>query len=345
MTYKPLGVFRTLLALIVIGQHVRVVGPAWMNQGELWIGSAAVLVFFALSGQVITEAAETFYARRPIPFAVNRAIRIVPQFVVALILSAGLHLLLGPGFFPNAFANADFATMFSPVNLVLNAFSILPGFHPHYAFVPYTWAIVIEVIFYSALFLGLFASLKLDAKWIRRGLLAFAVALFLFRHLAGGPVIFDYAAFFVYGAACYWSLRDRSWPAIVTAVISYAACVFVCLVIWADDPGRLIWTGLVAVLLPVIPALSAVRVSDKVRRLDRRIGDLSYPIYLQQYAVILAVYAFAPRAWWSIALVFVLAILAGWLSDRLLERSIVSLRDKVRGRSLSDEELGTTTAP
>lgn len=345
MTYRPLGAFRTLLALIVIGQHVRVVGPAWMNQGEIWIGSAAVITFFALSGLVITEAAETFYARRPIPFAVNRAIRIVPQFILAMVLSIGLHLFLGPDFFPNAFAKVDFATMFSPTNLVMNAFSILPGFSPEYFFVRYTWAIVVEIIFYGALFLGLLASLRLDARWVRRGLLLLATALFLFRYLVGGPPILDHGVFFVFGAACYWSLRDRSWQAILVAVVSYIVSIGVCLVIWENDPGRLIWTIMVAVLLPIVPLLASIRVSDRVRRIDRRIGDLSYPIYLQQSVVILAVYAFAPKAYWSIGLVFVLAILIGWLSDRLLERSIVSLRDKVRGRSLSDEELGTTSAP
>src|SRR5690242_14321699 len=88
MPYRPFGTLRTLLALLVLLQHVGHVGPIEMQANWSWAtGSVAVLVFFVLSGFVITEAAENTYWKRPLRFAANRALRIIPQYVMSLALS------------------------------------------------------------------------------------------------------------------------------------------------------------------------------------------------------------------------------------------------------------------
>ena len=50
-------------------------------------GSLAVLAFFALSGFVIAEAADVAYRGRPVAFLGNRLLRIVPHFVLAMMIS------------------------------------------------------------------------------------------------------------------------------------------------------------------------------------------------------------------------------------------------------------------
>ena len=77
--YRPFGTLRTALAGLVMLHHfgIHLAGPdlaAALRQVDL--GRLAVVVFFVLSGFVITEAAVTFYSGRPIAFASNRLLRI-----------------------------------------------------------------------------------------------------------------------------------------------------------------------------------------------------------------------------------------------------------------------------
>jgi peptidoglycan/LPS O-acetylase OafA/YrhL len=69
--YRPFGAMRLCLALLVMLQHY----AQWCYPNSIQRvvmlfepGSAAVLVFFFLSGFVITEAAELIYRDRPIVF-------------------------------------------------------------------------------------------------------------------------------------------------------------------------------------------------------------------------------------------------------------------------------------
>lgn len=88
MSYNPFEIFRTLLAFLVLLQHTGHVGPAVIRIGSYAAGSIAVLVFFTPSGFGITEVANQFYRGRPWAFLANRAMRIVPQYFVAVIASS-----------------------------------------------------------------------------------------------------------------------------------------------------------------------------------------------------------------------------------------------------------------
>lgn len=85
VSYRPFEIFRTLLAFLVLLQHIGHAGPADMIIGRYVTGSIAVIVFFNLSGFCITEAADQFYRWRTWAFPANRAIRILPQYFVAVI--------------------------------------------------------------------------------------------------------------------------------------------------------------------------------------------------------------------------------------------------------------------
>ena len=86
--YRSFGGFRLLLAVLVMVQHFGAdLAPAPLATAlaPYFTESVAVLVFFALSGFVITEAVDSVYRNRPIPFLTNRLLRIVPHFLLALI--------------------------------------------------------------------------------------------------------------------------------------------------------------------------------------------------------------------------------------------------------------------
>src|SRR3989442_4507714 len=92
--YKPFGMFRLFLALLVAESHAhgllgldRPHNSAWNSQGTI-----AVLIFFVLSGFVITEALTVFYKDRMDRFLLNRLLRLVPPYCAALV---GAISLLG----------------------------------------------------------------------------------------------------------------------------------------------------------------------------------------------------------------------------------------------------------
>jgi peptidoglycan/LPS O-acetylase OafA/YrhL len=78
-----------------------------------------------------------------------------------------------------------------------------------------------------------------------------------------------------------------------------------------------------------------------LRKVDRRLGDLSFPIYLQQYTVLVISAAFLPVSYWTVALVFTGALAIAWVSDVLLESPLRMVRDRIRGRSLRLETNGS----
>lgn len=345
MTYRPFGAFRTLLALLVVAQHVGPLGPAGMDWTVWATGSTAVLAFFALSGFVITEAAERFYQGRPGAFAVNRGIRIVPQYLLAMVLAIAAVALVAryrPGFFPNELVKGSPAQMFAPGNLATNLIAILPGTKDGHMFVPYAWALRAEIAFYALLAgtIWLASRMRSAAYPI---LACGGVAIFA-AFLAGkGPGLFQFAPFFAYGVIAYFATARRSVGLYAIAAGLFGVCLWTALTI--SIPSAFAWRAysaaesvahavLFTVLLLTPLVLSRVELPDHWRRVDRRIGDLSYPIYLQQIAVLVVFSAFLPHAYWAVVAAFVAALAMGWLSDRVLERALRKLRDQVRGRRL-----------
>src|ERR1700712_3911845 len=84
--YRYFGTFRLVLATLVMTQHFAAdlaPEPLAVAMAPYTVGNVAVLVFFALSGFVITEAVDSVYRRRPGPFLTHRLLRIVPHFLVA----------------------------------------------------------------------------------------------------------------------------------------------------------------------------------------------------------------------------------------------------------------------
>ena len=86
--YRYFGTFRLLLASLVLLQHFLCnLAPQELAllARPFEIGSIAVLAFFSLSGFVIFEAADRIYCNNAAGFMINRLLRIVPQFLLAVI--------------------------------------------------------------------------------------------------------------------------------------------------------------------------------------------------------------------------------------------------------------------
>lgn len=337
--YKALGAFRLVLALIVIANH-----GAWAAKGtpigDLLIGSkfgtAAVLMFFVLSGYVITEAATTFYARRPFAYATNRALKIVPAFVAALILSLMVHLVLKSqdrlleGIAFEGYTAVP-SGMFGSVNLTFNVLSVLPlptdfvrwlFATDLYLFVRYIWAVQVEVAFYAVVFV-------IMVSWprIRRYPLVL-LGTFVVASLIAERATYElqFAPYFAIGALVFLG-RARvpyfSW-------FVGAAVALIAVHLWRFLPNIQAVTMLAA-LVAAFFLLLRLNPAPSMARIDRRLGDLSYALYLNQYAVLVV---FSSLSMATGAPVFVALIVCGLAVSLamyvLIEAPLVQIRSRIR---------------
>jgi len=347
MTYKPFGVLRTVLALLVIAQHLDHVGPVGMGWHSWASGTIAVMVFFCLSGYVITEAAERFYQGRPIQFAINRGLRIMPQYLLSLALSVGaiaLVVYLRPWSIPNSLVGHAGATLLAPDVILLNVFMVLPGIGKDApTHIPYVWALRAEVIFYAMLMLVIWASIY-RRSLAYAGLAVSAALLFVSSLLGVGQEIFQYVPFFAMGVIAYFAFERRSRAFFAALAALFALSVWTC--VRVSIPASFTTTSFSAsqsifhpvsfmLLVAAFFVLVNVRIPSSLAKIDRAIGDLSYPLYLQQHAVILLGMTFLPSSYWTVAAVLVLTLVVAFGSDMAVEIPLRSLRDRIRGRKLT----------
>lgn len=274
------GAFRLLLALAVVASHVT---------GQE-VGRIAVLLFFFLSGYWVTTLwAWKFREENLLIFYASRYLRIFPLyfFVVAVVallsgrpLSIPHYTLLGL-----ATANDDLITV--------------------------SWSLDIELQFYLALPAVLWL-LRTGGPWRRFASIVAVTAvgwgLFLQTGIMSAA---QYMPAFALGAACClygWKPDQRS------AHVSLAAFALTTAAIYAipytrsfvDHSERdyasldifsFFW------MLPLLPYV-AYSVTLPSSRMDRQLGDISYPLYLVHVPIILWV-----RATWGAGdLVRILAV-------------------------------------
>jgi len=160
--YRRFGAFRLALAFLVVLQHFAAnaapPGVVYDNIVPYELGSLAVLVFFCLSGFVITEAVTRVYADKPVAYLANRFLRIVPHFLVAIAIAALIYaafyhfgsLRISNRHHPEL----PTAQAFDLANIVGNAFAFLSGVNRllAFSFVDIIWAVRIEMVFYFAVF-------------------------------------------------------------------------------------------------------------------------------------------------------------------------------------------------
>ncbi|WP_298957951.1 acyltransferase [uncultured Methylobacterium sp.] len=362
LAYRPFGAFRLLLAVKVLQQHFLAnLAPAGLAQAAqpYEIGSVSVLVFFALSGFVICEAADRVYGGRPGAFLANRLLRIVPLFVAATVLAIAVCWLfhaLGTLRLDRSGAGLP-AGALSARNLALNLLGFLPFSNVAATFnlVPVAWAVRLEMLFYLAV------AVALGLSWLARRLdrpawtfartslavAALSAPLFVLAVLRRLPETFALAPYFWFGGALYFAVAGRSRGAAAVVAVSLGAIVWE----FAARPGQHSGLGFeraVAVqfalllgLLAAIAGLARLRIGG-LARTDRALGDLTYALYLSHCAVMVAVL--------SVTTGFTLpGYLAGLALGvpvalglhRLIEPAVDRARDAIRGGRLRLPAGGT----
>jgi peptidoglycan/LPS O-acetylase OafA/YrhL len=349
VTYRPFGAIRFGLALLVVAGHA-----AWLTgSASTWLdhsraASASVLAFFILSGFVISEAAVSFYHDRPWAFVVNRALKILPAFVGALLVSVALHLWMSvDGRLSDGAAflgKGEPQDVWSASNLLVNVFSVLPldpdfthrfvGHEP-YLFVRYVWAVGVECLFYAAV------AVTLLAFSTRRVVLWGLPAVTLLVIVASANHFQQFALYFPLGSVLFFSVRERSTRL-------YLAAALLAVVI---APHALAFTSAAAVVglalfVVGLVGVSGLRVSASMRDIDRRLGDLSYTLYLNHFAVLVLFSAYVGERGLEVWLLAVGASLGlAELAHRLFERPVGQLRAWVRAAQPTGNSVGGVKAP
>jgi peptidoglycan/LPS O-acetylase OafA/YrhL len=350
VTYRPFGMFRLLLALLVMCQHYLAdLAPQALADAAapFAFGGIAVLVFFALSGFVISEAIDCIYRGRAKAFLENRLLRIVPHFVLALALSMLAHALFREvGGLRLWRSQPDFPDdAFAPTNIVLNFVGIVPLADRTipYNFLDITWALRVEMAFYL---LAAFCILAARSRSYARvaGCMALGLTPLFVAALARrgiGTSAFGFLPYFVYGSALYFALngRGRAWS---VALICIPMMLFQCW--WAPavnpapgaaPPSLVGNVAMLVVLLSIMTALAGVTLQQR-KKLDRRLGDLTYPLYLYHEIILVVVLTFS--ATYSYTLLFAaMGISLGFaaLMGAIVDPVIELYRDRVRGMRLT----------
>lgn len=352
--YRPFGAFRLLLAVLVVVKHFTPgLAPAWFLHAvaPLEVGSIAVLAFFALSGFVIAEAAHLIYQGRATAFLVNRLLRILPHFLITALIAFILWgALQAHGLFrhPEGLGLApDIA--FSPGNILFNLLGVFPLSERfiRFNFIMIAWTLRVEMAFYIIVALALVLAPGLT-RW--RGarvafsavLLALAllcVPLFGLAVQGKGIAMFQFLPYFSFGGALYFALHG-SRLAIGLSVLSLPAIgvQFASVPPHEAVPGMAInVTGQAWLLAALLLAMTllALRPSQHFERLDRVLGDLTYPLYMSHYNVLVVLLALplAPST-----LLFgaslLLALGVATLLHRLIDPGVDALRARIRGRDI-----------
>lgn len=306
-----MGLLRILLALSVVLSHLGV--PI---EYRLVNGDTAVQAFYVISGFYMALILTGKY-RDACIFLSNRFLRLFPVYWIVLAATAAFSLLLllagrdagYPGFgaavqagrsvtpaaalyigFTNVFILGQDLSLYLQLGHDGLAFATryVDGAQRLYLFelVPQAWSISMELIFYLAA--AWIVRWRVRRLWL---LVAAAVTLrlWLFAHgLDYDPWRYRFLpaefGLFVLGVIVFKISAGR-WPAVLAATWAWQLAALVALVLtFGWMPGDLTKQVIVYALIAV--SLPGVFAGTQHSRLDRYLGELSYPIYLSHLLVI-----------------------------------------------------------
>jgi peptidoglycan/LPS O-acetylase OafA/YrhL len=351
--YRFFGLFRFVLAALVMVQHFAAsIAPQFLMQAirPYEPGSVAVLAFFCLSGFVIAESADLAYANRARAFLANRALRIFPHFILAVLISICLQWVLATHQMLQLDRSGSALPegAFSVSNILSNLVMIVP-FLEHgrvHSFIPIAWAVRVEVAFYCVIFAALvLVKMKPNNKSFSFGTICAWIALFLtpafilsLHHKA--PAMLGFVPYFVFGVSAYFvNARARLAPLI--AAMAAIGMLWHFLAQPAQHPtygferNVLSQLALLVTLIASMCYLAGVR-AKRLEAFDAQLGTYTYPLYLYHYLVVIAVASLFP----GFALKFfflglfasvVVSIAMASFVDPVIDQT----RDKIRGRALT----------
>lgn len=342
------GTVRTIWALMVVVGHI-----FWVND----FGRFAVFGFYILSGFLMTYVMQKNYGyshTSKIKFALNRFLRLFPAYWLACAISILLILILGSS------EDGKYAIMTIPdttLSILANVTLIFPHWMPNQVeprLSPATWALTVELFFYTAIALGASKTLYRTYVWIAISVLfiLFTYILDLYWHaryfsIPAGSLPFSL------GALIFFLVKENKTKFIPNVLISYpfflfsamfAIAIFVSIAITKGLP---LWAMEVlfycsmffsfflvfslAMGKPFLPFVSTA--------LDKKFGDFSYPFYLLHYqAAAIASYLMYDQisifkgntTLFAMLATFIILLLLSYVAIKWVDSPIEKLRLKIK---------------
>lgn len=279
------GLWRTLLALCVVAFHLLLI-PV--------IGYYAVFSFFVLSGFLMTTIMHESYGYGPEGlrrYALNRFLRLYPSYWFAAAIGLLVIYVCGVNyvreFKPGLFRPEHLSS------IIFNVTMIFPKLIPEEVWprlAPPTWALTIEITYYVAIGLGASKTKKRALIWLVASLVYTAVTLalhlsFKYRYgaIPAGALPFASGACLYFYKADVRSLLQKCHLGFWAVAAIYAG-VFVAFAGLAfmghtriEELGLYVTIAAAALLLT---KLNYDGVPGLTPRIDKLVGDFSYPIYL-----------------------------------------------------------------
>ena len=328
--YRLLGGYRALLAILVLVSHTHMWLPTWV--GPLALGNVGVLSFFVLSRFVIAEACDIFYPGRPVRFLTNRLLRIYPTYWAACGIAIAIYVWIPhPEFNPNAydvFANLTIVLAERMNSNELRLISVI-------------WAVGIELRFY------VLAALidYVDRLMTRRGNLqagqlmaavgVVSLALYFYSWTTdfGKLTVLRFAPFFVFGFVYYRWVRYQSVAslllgllALLTTAHSYNAYISLGTGTSTLHSSLIFLFGLIL----FVGLARVTRAPKYLERIDKRLGDLTYSIYLVHWPIVYAVGRSGLQGYEAFIAALMFSLGASAIIVSVVEKPLLQLRDSIR---------------
>ncbi len=325
-----MGLLRCLLAVLVMASH------AGWRLGDVNPGVSAVVIFFMISGYVMTALLHVHYTRLSAmgAFLLDRCARLFPQFLFYTLLAG---CCVRSGLLPQPFWVADTSWLKFLGNFLMlpNGFYMFLGMDRALV-LPQSWTLGLELCFYAVfplliggrrkLFAGALTVLVFIAAWSGH----LATDVYGYRLLPGTLFIF------LSGSAMY-DLRKAGQPAVLLhafllAVWLGAGALYIAMRLHPylavpNNPSVLVG---ILVGLPLVYGLSG----RPETAFSRYAGDLSYGLYLNHFLGLWIVQAWLTGATVldRVVLVLLPALAMSAATYRLLERPVLRRRRRWRAQ-------------
>lgn len=321
-----LGFYRFVLALIVSIGHIGNAFSIPLLFVELPFIS--VLVFFILSGFVISQGISLFYISKPINFLLNRFLRIFPPFILALFFSILLHYVVAR----NGGVSINFGTpqnIFSWLNkstVAKNFVSIIDfntifGSENYYLFVRYIWSISVEFYFYLLMFVLMFFGKNYHFTF-----LVFTILLFFLDIIQKSVLLFFVC--FALGVSIHLIMKSRFY------FLFFIFFLFILFSILTQTEKIIMISFFILILLLI--TLISFPINNFIFKIDKYLGQLSYPLFLNHYSFEFYFSAFPFKSkllTFFFAIIF--SIFFAAFASALIETSTKRIRDRIRHNSNS----------
>ena len=332
--------YRTFLALMVVALHLG---------GIPKIGAYAVFGFYCLSGYLMTLIMQTNYgytAKGMGKYALNRFLRIYPIYWISTLFSLGFIWYLGEGYTSSYHRSIYLPGDFS--ESIKNLMIFFP-FRESPRLTPPAWALTVEIFFYILMGIGISKNRRTTMIWfIFSVLYHLSVLIFQLGWNHRYFTIFAASLPFSTGALIFHYKHEitKHLNKITGTPYNYLPFILLSLILlnWffgiisSKSTGIFFYDNYILCALMVAVLLDRKELPFINKRIDKWLGDFSYPIYLIHYQVgllvLVSLSAFGielKRPDFTLMLISIPLIFAfSWIITVTIERPIEMIRTKIK---------------